>query len=166
MRCEPSERRKNPAGNGWNREEVHRDDFLGVILEKGLPALGWWPGSPHVFGDGRWAELDPQLQQFPVNPRRSPGGVVVSHLPDEFARLAPELWSTLLAFAALSRPERSKSLPMPTNHGFWPNHDQSAAPIGSNPAKENPDGAILVPQEWALFTATRDLQLMAEGDIL
>jgi len=90
----------------------------------------------------------------------------VGHLSNEFARLAPELWSTLLDFAALSCPERSKSPPMPSYHRFGLNHDQRALPIGPEPAKENPNGSIPVPQERPLFPTAQNLKLMAEGEVL
>jgi hypothetical protein len=90
----------------------------------------------------------------------------VSHLSDEFARLTPKLWSTLLAFAALSCPERSKSAAMPSDHCFGPDHDQRASPIGPESSQENPNGSIPVLQGRTLFPATQDLKLMAEGDIL
>ena len=76
------------AGECRHRKKVHRDALLGVVLQKGSPPLRWRFSSLHVLGHGGGTELDSELQQFPVNARRSPSRVVVGHLSDELPRLA------------------------------------------------------------------------------
>jgi hypothetical protein len=41
--------------------------------------------ADHVFGHGRLTHFDSNLQQFPMNARRSPARVGVAHLTDEIA---------------------------------------------------------------------------------
>jgi hypothetical protein len=54
-------------------EEVGGHDLAGMIREECPPRLRRWAWMPsHVRGDGRLTHRDPELQQFPVNPRRPP----------------------------------------------------------------------------------------------
>jgi hypothetical protein len=44
-----------------------------MIAKEGLPALRQWPPFPgHVFCNRGLADIDPELEQFAVNSRRSP----------------------------------------------------------------------------------------------
>src|SRR5262249_11686214 len=52
------------------------------------PRLRRRPSAPdHVFGDRRLGELEPELEQFTMDPRGAPQWVLLAHLLDEFAQL-------------------------------------------------------------------------------
>src|SRR6202021_2404695 len=54
-------------------KQIHRRDAVGMIADKGFPALGRRVSSPdHVFGDAGLADLNAELKQLPLDPRRSP----------------------------------------------------------------------------------------------
>jgi hypothetical protein len=55
-------------------EQIHRRDAVGMIADKGSPALGRRVSSPdHVFGDAGLADLDAELKQLAMDPRRPSG---------------------------------------------------------------------------------------------
>ena len=57
-----------------------------MIAKEGLPALRRWPPSlGHVFCDRGLADIDAKLEQFAVNPWRSPQRVGNAHLENELA---------------------------------------------------------------------------------
>src|SRR6202022_835063 len=55
-------------------EHIHRSDPISVIADKGSPALRRRVSSPdHVFGDAGLADLDAELEQLAMDPRRPSG---------------------------------------------------------------------------------------------
>src|SRR5216683_6872137 len=65
-------------------EHIHRSDAVGVIAQECPPALGRRVSSPdHVFGDAGLADLDAELKQLSMNPRRSPQRIGNAHLADQ-----------------------------------------------------------------------------------
>src|ERR1700726_3239178 len=54
-------------------EHIDRSDPISVIADKGSPALRRRVSPPdHVFGDAGLADLDTELEQLSMDPRRSP----------------------------------------------------------------------------------------------
>ena len=71
-----------------DHEQIHRCDAVGMIAKKGLPALRWWPPSPHHLLCNRGLpDIDAELKQFAMYPRCSPKRVGGTHLPNELANL-------------------------------------------------------------------------------
>jgi hypothetical protein len=71
----------------WEDEHVYRCDTFGMIAKEGLPVLRRWPPSPgHVFCNRALADVDPELEQFVVNPWR-PQGVGNVHFDNEVWRM-------------------------------------------------------------------------------
>jgi hypothetical protein len=59
--------------NRRNDKHIYRRDTIGLIAKKGLPALGRWPPSlGPVFCNRGLTDIDPELEQFAMNPGRSP----------------------------------------------------------------------------------------------
>jgi hypothetical protein len=55
-----------------------------MILQKRPPSLAWRSVPlDHVLGDGRLSDFKPELEQFAVDPRRSPERVIHAHLLDQ-----------------------------------------------------------------------------------
>ena len=78
--------------NRGDDKHVYRRDTVGMIAKEGLPALRRWPpSSGHVFCNRGLADVDPKLEQFAVNPRRSPQGVGNAHLQNELADIRGSL---------------------------------------------------------------------------
>src|SRR5580692_8198400 len=65
-------------------KQIHRRDAVGMIADKGSPALRRRVYSPdHVFGDAGLADLDGELKQLAMDPRRSPQRTGNAHLADQ-----------------------------------------------------------------------------------
>jgi hypothetical protein len=65
-----------------------RRDAVGVVAQKGLPALRRWPPSPgHVFCHRGLPDIDAKLEQFAVDPWRSPKRVRDAHVANELANV-------------------------------------------------------------------------------
>src|ERR1700693_4007949 len=63
-------------------KEVDRRDAVDVIAEKRPPALRRWPRvAAHVPSDRRLGDLEAELEQLTMNPRRAPKCVRTAHLP-------------------------------------------------------------------------------------
>jgi hypothetical protein len=70
---------QQPKRNRGDDEQVYRCDTVGVIAKEGFPALRRWPPSLcHACCYSRLADVAPELEQFAVNPRRSPQGICSS----------------------------------------------------------------------------------------
>src|SRR5450432_1496310 len=76
-------------------EQIHRRDAVGMVMKKRLPALRRWPSSlHHILGHARLADIDAELKQLSVDPRRSPQRVGDAHLADDkLAYLCRQGWS-------------------------------------------------------------------------
>jgi hypothetical protein len=62
-------------------EHIHRNDPISVITDKGSPALRRRVSPPdHIFGDAGLADLDAELKQLAMDPRRSPQRIGNAHL--------------------------------------------------------------------------------------
>src|ERR1700726_4234544 len=57
----------------WHDKQIHRRDAVGMIADKVSPALGRRvSSSAHVFGDAGLADLNAELKQLALDPRRAP----------------------------------------------------------------------------------------------
>src|SRR5262249_32039686 len=66
----------------------HRRDAMPMIAQKGLPTLRWWLPSPrHVLRHGGLPDIDTELEQFAVDPSRSPKRVHDAHLANELTNV-------------------------------------------------------------------------------
>jgi hypothetical protein len=63
---------ENSKGDGRHHEEVRRDQLLRVGIEESAPRLGRrFSLTSHALGHGGLGYFDTELEQFPMNPRRS-----------------------------------------------------------------------------------------------
>ena len=68
------------VGHRRDDEEIGRHDLPDVIPQERAPSLGWRLASAtHVFRDRRLTDVDPQFQQFAMNPRGTPTRVRLRH---------------------------------------------------------------------------------------
>jgi hypothetical protein len=75
-----------------NRREVECRDYLAVVVEKGQPAfrfalLGTTIWAFKVAGNRGLGNLEPELEQLTMDARRTPGGILRLHAPNELADL-------------------------------------------------------------------------------
>jgi hypothetical protein len=124
-------------------EHIHRSDPVSVISEECPPALGRRISSPdHVLGHAGLSDIDAELEQLSMDPRRSPQRIGNAHLADKPAYLKRYSWPATTA-PRLPPPVRSEASAMPFDYGFRLNNRQriaNAKPIEANKS-QSVDGA-------------------------
>ena len=80
----------------------------------------------HVLRDRGLANLDAELQQLPVYPRRTPGRVGPGHRADQLPDLGRDLGPSWPA--TLPSPIEPESLAMPTDHGVGLDQEERFVP--------------------------------------
>src|SRR5664280_288316 len=81
---------QNPKGESGDGEEIHGRDSFPMIAQKGQPALGGLRvlgRSFHPAGNGSFRYLEAEHQEFAMDARRTPTGIVSDHLKDQFTDL-------------------------------------------------------------------------------
>jgi hypothetical protein len=72
----------------WNHAKIDRRDGVRMVAQECSPSLRWRPSAPdHVLGDRRLGDLEPELEQFTVDPWGAPQWVLLAHPLNEFAQL-------------------------------------------------------------------------------
>src|SRR3984893_6372676 len=88
-----------------------------MIAKERPPALGWRVSSlGHVLGHAGLSDIDAELEEFSMDPRRSPQRIGNAHLADKLAYLRRYSWPAHTA-PLLPPPVRSKPRTVPFNHG-------------------------------------------------
>src|SRR6202171_5434 len=107
-------------------EQIHRGDAVGMIAKERPPALGWRVSSlGHVLGHAGLSDIDAELEEFSMDPRRSPQRIGNAHLADKLAYLRRYSWPAATA-PRLPPPVRSEPGAVPFNHGLRL-HDRQGA---------------------------------------
>jgi hypothetical protein len=84
---------QQPKRDCRHYEQIHRCNAVGMVAQKGLPALrGWLPSPGHVFCHDGLPNIDAKLEQFAVDPRRSPKRVRDAHGANKLANVRRCLW--------------------------------------------------------------------------
>src|SRR5437016_5754168 len=98
------EHKQHSKGRGRDREEIQRDQILGVVLQKRAPRLRRRPPRPdHELRNRRLRYRQAQLQELAVNPRRTPERIGAADPPNEISELRPDRGPTASA-STLPRP--------------------------------------------------------------
>src|ERR1700687_866602 len=88
-----------------------------MIAKERPPALGWRVSSHgHVLGHAGLSDIDADLEELSMAPRRSPQRIGNAHLADKLAYLRHYSWSATTA-PRLPPPVRSEPGAVPFNHG-------------------------------------------------
>src|SRR5262249_25166105 len=84
---------QQPKRDRRDYKQIHRCDAFGMVAQKGLPSLRRWLPSPrHVFCHGGLPDIDAKLEQFAVDPWRSPKRVRNAYVANELANVRRCLW--------------------------------------------------------------------------
>src|ERR1700722_12914058 len=107
-------------------EQIHRGDAVGMIAKERPPALGWRVSSlGHVLGHAGLSDIDAELEEFSMDPRRSQQRIGNAHLADKLAY--PRRYSgSAPAAPRLPPPVRSEPGAVPFNRGLRL-HDRQGA---------------------------------------
>ena len=129
------------AIEGHRRDNAHIDccNRLGVVAQKGLPALRWrFSASRHVLRNRRLGHLKTQHQQFAMDAWRAPQRVLPAHPPDQIAQVTinPRPPCPIPRFPA---PISLEATAVPTKDGLWFHHlsqIEQPRPNSSEPAQQ------------------------------
>src|SRR3982075_3652833 len=150
-------------------EHIHRSDPVSVIAEECPPALGRRVSSPdHVLGHAGLSDIDAELEEFSMDPRRSPQRIGNAHLADKLAYLRRYRWSATTA-PRLPAPVRSEPGAVPFNHGLRLHDRQGAQHLRSQTIQAGEYQTVqhrerrpfrrLLPQHVKLMTQNRVVTL-------
>ena len=82
------EAKQHPQCDRRNDEEIKGGNRLGVIVQEGPPGLRRrTPRSQHILRHCRLGDIDPELEQFAMNARRSPQRIGAADLADQISRV-------------------------------------------------------------------------------
>src|SRR5208283_3072674 len=80
---------KHLETDGGHREEVDRDHLREVVLQESAPGLRWWlAAAHHVLAHASLPDVDAELEQFTMDARCTPDGILPAHLADQISDLA------------------------------------------------------------------------------
>src|SRR2546429_3906774 len=91
-----------------------------MVMKERRPALRWRSSSfDHMLGYARLSDVDAELEQLSVDPRRSPPRIGKAHLADKPAYLRRHSWPAGTA-PRVPAPERSEPDAVPFHDGLRP----------------------------------------------
>jgi hypothetical protein len=118
--------------NRWHGEEVHRGNRFPMVSKEGEPTFGRVRisrRSAHPARDRSLGEIKTEHEKFPVYPGRSPGWILGNYPEDQISNLprnsSPACWFSDPGDQA---PVETEACPMPTDHSFRPDNDESFFP--------------------------------------
>src|SRR5882724_6414932 len=113
-----------------------------MIAQERPPALGRRTSSPrHVLRNRGLPNIDAELEEFAMDPRRTPERVCDAHVANELAYLQ-WLFRPPTAWSRFPTPVGSEPRTMPTDHCLRPNHGQCVECRRHKPRQPNKQQAI------------------------
>ena len=120
-------------------EEIGGRDLVNVIGEERPPRLAWRAlATRHVFRDRGFADVDAQLQELAVNPRRAPQRIHDRHRANQRADVSRHRGSSRTV-PTLPGPEQTEALPMPGEHGLGLHDDDRHPPSSPHARQPGPE---------------------------
>src|ERR1035441_1348847 len=115
-----------------------------MVAEEDQPALELvrrGGASWQIAGHRTLVDHQAQLQQFAMNPRRSPT-ILAGHPPDESLHLRWDTGATRSLGPGYPPPEQLETLTLPINHGVRLDKDKGVGPVAPDLAEQNPEGSV------------------------
>jgi hypothetical protein len=105
---------KNLETDGGDGEEIDGDQLLGMILKQGTPSLRRrFVAAQHVLADTALSDVDAEFEQFAMDARCTPAGILLAHPADKISELLGDDGSSGLAASYLPGPESAEAGTMP-----------------------------------------------------
>ena len=124
-------------------EEIERDGLIEMVVEEAFPRGRRIGDSPwHVLGNSGLPDIDPELQEFPVDSWCAPERVRPTHCPDQLSDLRTHRPSSLPTSPALPCPVLPEGSAMPSDHGRWLDDVQGIAPAVPDTIENDPQPAV------------------------
>src|SRR5215813_13200102 len=115
--------------DGGDREEIDGEDLREVVLEESAPGLRRrFTAADHVLADTALADVDAELEQFAMNARCTPGGILPAHPADQVPNLARDRRPSGLSVPYLPSPKQTEAFAMPGHNRFRLDEHQRRAP--------------------------------------
>src|SRR3977135_1701697 len=144
---------EQPKRDCRHDEQIHRRDAVGMIVEKGLPALGRRPSTPgHILGNACLTDIDAELEKLSMDPRRSPQWVCDAHLSDQPGYFRRHRRSTATR-SRLPAPVRSESGAVPTDNGVRFHNRQRIASVRKQSIQTNEYQSVDGPEGEFLWSS-------------
>src|SRR5215510_9056971 len=110
---------KNFEPYSMDGEEVDRSQLRYVIVKERSPRLRrWLRMAGHVFGNRSLRDLNPEFEQFAVDPRRTPKRVLTAHCSNQIASFLWNLGTSGSPMTYFPSPIPPESLTMPVDDCF------------------------------------------------
>lgn len=112
-----------------------------MVVEERAPRLRWRsPAAHHVFAHTRFADIDPQFQQFTMDLRSSPNRILAADRANQLMYVLRTRSPPWLPTTDLPGPEQAESLAMPTDHRRCLHDDRPGFPVLPGEAGRPSDG--------------------------
>src|ERR1019366_1655575 len=161
---------QNSEGQSGHGEEIHCSDCFAMVPEKRQPAPGWIGvlcRTPNPARNGSFRDVETQLEQLPMDTRRSPRWVLRDHAKDQLAHFPADWFSSdRLSSSRDPTPVQPKAGPMPANHGLRSNEDQRPFPARPNSSQNDPEQPVDRTQSRARSLCVQSQQLLPKGEVL
>ena len=143
-----------------DRKEVHRDQGLAVVGQKGRPllarAIRTGRAPRHVTRNAAFGNVETQLHQFTVNSGGSPRWILFREAFDGAGSIGVDLTTSDSASPASKTPVEAKACFVPAGDGLRFDDDQRVAPTSPESAQRHPEEAIASCEAWPRTAALED----------
>jgi hypothetical protein len=161
---------ENAERNRRHRKEIHGRDRFRWFRRKASQALGRVRisrRSLHPTGDGSLGKIKTEHAEFPMDRRRSPGGVLNDHAEDQFPNFLRRRSSSNLPPDSGDRPPvHTKTSPVPADDGFGRDDDEGLLPSRPDPPSDYPRRAYPRGLGSARMSTLERDQLLTQSEIL
>jgi len=161
---------KHTESDGWNREKTHRCDGFPVVSKKGEPPsgrIGISRRSTHPAGDRSLRDIKAEHVKLAMDARCSPGWILANHSEDQLSNLLGCLPSSNpIPDSGDQLPIRTKTNPVPPDHRFRRDEDESLFPSRPEPTDSNPKELVEDVEAWPRASPLEHGELLAEHEVL
>ena len=161
---------EHAEGNRWHSEEIHRCNRFPMVSKEGQPALGpvrIFRCPFHPTRGGSLGKVKAEHAEFPMDPRRSPGGVFSDHTEDQFPNLLRcRSSSDLPPDSGDKPPVYTKTSPVPADDGFGHDDDEGLLPSRPDPPSDYPEELIEEVEARARMSTLQRNELLTQNKIL
>src|SRR4051812_22870071 len=138
-----------------------------MVLEECSPGLGrWFPAADQILTHAGFAHIDAQLEQFTMDPRRTPERILTAHRPNQSTDLLGHDGTPRLALSNFPSPKEAKALPMPAEDGRGLDEKETGPPMVPDLAQPSPQESIGRGEFRSLDGALQNPDLRAECEHL
>jgi len=120
--------------------------------------------SDHVFGDRSLGNVDSKLEQFTMNSRGSPEGIVFTHRADKLTDILGNPGSSRLAVLAFPGPKQAESFAMPGEYSFGLDNNEGRAPLRPKSKKPDPEESVPRSNFGAIGGTLQDDDLVSQSE--